>query len=76
MSSPREPDVLTLNYQGENNRNGPASTHLDCSQTLHLWDPFHETFSEKLSSTEIAAARQQPRNIHLSDDGEYQLVGR
>jgi len=64
MPLPEIADTISLNYQGEGIRNGPAYAHLKGIRTAPLYPAFHEKFSNKLIlSTENAAA--------VSSRGEY-----
>ncbi len=57
-------DTISLNYQGEGIRNGPAYAHLKGIRTVPLYPAFHTKFPNKLLlSTENAAA--------VSSRGEY-----
>jgi beta-galactosidase len=64
MPLPAVADVISLNYQGEGIRNGPAYAGLKGINTPPLFNAFHEKFPDKvIISTENAAA--------LSSRGEY-----
>jgi len=64
MPLPAVLDVISLNYQGEGIRNGPAYSGLKGINTPPLFPAFHKIFPDKvIISTENAAA--------LSSRGEY-----
>jgi beta-galactosidase len=64
MPLPEVADTISLNYQGEGIRNGPAYAHLKGIRTVPLYPAFHKKFPNKLIlSTENAAA--------VSSRGEY-----
>lgn len=64
MPLPAIADTISLNYQGEGIRNGPAYAHLKGIRTAPLYPAFHEKFPNKLIlSSENAAA--------VSSRGEY-----
>jgi len=64
MPLPAVADVISLNYQGEGIRNGPAYAGLKGINTPPLFTAFHDKFPDKvIISTENAAA--------LSSRGEY-----
>lgn len=59
------PDIISLNYQGEGIRDGPAYSHLDGISTPPLYPSFHEAFPDKLIFTSESAASLSTRGTYI-----------
>ena len=65
MPLPAVMDTITLNYQGEGIRNGPAYAHLQGIRTTPLYPAFHEAFPDKMIISSENAAALSTRGTYL-----------
>lgn len=65
MPFPEELDILSLNYQGEGIRDGPAYAHLGGIKTPPLYPAFRERFPHKLIVSSETASTLSTRGTYL-----------
>lgn len=65
MPLPAVMDTITLNYQGEGIRNGPAYAHLQGIRTTPLYPAFHAAFPDKMIISSENAAALSTRGTYL-----------